>query len=260
MPSPLLYFVTYHTNIVLLSSNQDVCPAIFVAIHTNMVQTHGSQGISDMARKNSEAEPARRGRPRAYDTEAALKQATETFWRTGYSGTSLDSIAAATGMNPPSLYAAFGNKHAIYLEALARYWEISLAATREALAEDLPLAKALMLAYESALSIYFSGKGTARGCFVIGTAVTEAGEDAVIRKSVAAGLRLIDADFEARLRRARDRGELKDDADPTALAILASATMQTIAIRARAGTPRAELREIARKAVSVICGCPVPAD
>ena len=99
----------------------------------------------------------------------------------------------------------FGNKHALYLEALARYWEISLAATREALAEDRPLDEALMLAYDAALSIYFSGKGHARGCFVIGTAVTEAAEDATIRNSVAAGLRAIDADFEARFRTARTR-------------------------------------------------------
>jgi AcrR family transcriptional regulator len=213
-----------------------------------------------MARKKIETGPARRGRPRAYDTQTALRQATETFWKSGYAGTSLDSIAAATGMNPPSLYAAFGNKHGLYLEALARYWEISLAATREALAEDRPLAESLMLAYEAALSIYFSGKGSARGCFVIGTAVTEAGEDAAVRNSIASGLRMIDADFEARLRTARDKGELKNDADPTALAILASATMHSIAIRARAGTPRTELREMARKAVSVICGCPARAD
>jgi AcrR family transcriptional regulator len=208
-----------------------------------------------MAGKKGETAPARRGRPRAYDTDAALKRAIEAFWKTGYSGTSLDSIAAATGMNPPSLYAAFGNKRGLYLEALARYWEISLAATREALAKDLPLGESLMLAYEAALSIYFSGKGSARGCFVIGTAVTEAGDDAVIRNNVAAGLRMIDADFEARFRTAIERGELKPDADPATLAVLAAATMQTIAIRARAGIGRAELRELARQAVSVICGC-----
>src|SRR3984885_5936295 len=147
-----------------------------------------------MARKKSETGPARRGRPPAYDTEAARKRATEPFWRTGYSGTSLDSIAAATGMNPPSLYAAFGNKHALYLEALAHYWELSLAATHDALAEDRPLADSLMHAYDAALSIYFSGKGSARGCFVIGTAVTEAGEDLAARNSVAAGLHKNDAD------------------------------------------------------------------
>ncbi len=95
-----------------------------------------------------------------------------------------------------------------------------------------------MLAYEAALSIYFSGKGSARGCFVIGTAVTEAGEDAAIRNSVATGLRTIDVDFEARFRRAHESGELKQDADPAALAVLASATMHSIAIRARAGASR----------------------
>jgi TetR/AcrR family transcriptional regulator, copper-responsive repressor len=208
-----------------------------------------------MAQKKRETTPARRGRPRAYDAQAALKQATETFWRGGYSGTSLDEIAAATGMNPPSLYAAFGNKRAIYLEALAHYWQLSLAATREALAEDRPLREALMLAYEAALSIYFSGKGRARGCFVIGTAVAEAVDDPDIRNSVAAGLRAIDANFEARFRTAREKGELKHNADPSALALLASATMQTIAIRARAGVTRSELTEIAQKAVNAICGC-----
>jgi AcrR family transcriptional regulator len=213
-----------------------------------------------MPRKKSEPEAPRRGRPRAYDPEAALKQATDTFWRAGYSGTSLDSIAAATGMNPPSLYAAFGNKRAIYLEALAHYWDLSLAATRAALAEDRPLSESLMLAYDAALSIYFSGKGSARGCFVIGTAVTESAEDAAIRNNVAAGLRMLDADFEARFRAAQEKGELKQDADPAALAELASATMHSIAIRARAGVRRPELREIARKAVSVMCGCRVEAD
>ena len=54
-----------------------------------------------MTRKTDETGAARRGRPRAYDTQTALKQATDAFWRTGYSGTSLDAIAAATGMNPP---------------------------------------------------------------------------------------------------------------------------------------------------------------
>jgi TetR/AcrR family transcriptional regulator, copper-responsive repressor len=208
-----------------------------------------------MARKTSETQPARRGRPCAYDAETALNQATDAFWRRGYSGTSLDSIAQATGMNPPSLYAAFGNKHALYLEALTRYWDMSLSATREALAEENPLPEALMLAYEAAMSIYFGGKGSARGCFVIGTAVAEAAEDPTIRSNVAAGLRMIDADFEARFRKALETGELKPDADPAALAVVASATMHSIAVRARAGKRRTELRELARKAVKVMCGC-----
>ncbi len=207
-----------------------------------------------MVQKDGDAVPRPRGRPRAYDPQAALLQATDSFWRTGYSGTSYEEISAATGMNRPSLYAAFGDKRALYLEALGRYWQLSFAAMREALAGDLALDEALMRVYDSALSIYFSGDGRPRGCFVIGTAVTEAVEDADIRDSLAAGLRTFDTEFEQRLRTAREQGELKPDADPAALAMLATATMHTIAIRARAGIPRAELRELARKAVRVICG------
>ena len=210
--------------------------------------------LCDMEKKKRGGSLGPPGRPRAYDPQEALRRATDAFWASGYSATSLDEISAATGMNRPSLYAAFGDKHALYLEALNRYWQISLDTTREALAGHRPLEEALMLAYEAALSIYFSGDGRPRGCFMIGTAVTEAVEDSGIRNSIAAGLRTMDADFETRFRLARERGELTDGADPAGLAVLASATMQTIAIRARAGSSRAELRELAVKAVTTICG------
>jgi TetR/AcrR family transcriptional regulator, copper-responsive repressor len=208
-----------------------------------------------MVQKKSNEEPRRRGRPRAYDPRAALRRARDTFWETGYSGTSLDEISAATGMNRPSLYAAFGDKHTLYLKALEHYWQLAFVAMREALAsDDRGLDEALMRVYDGQLSIYFSGDGRPRGCFAIGTATTEAVEDPEIRKALEKGLHMLDAYLEARLRTARETGELKVHADPAALAVLASATLHTIAIRARAGVPRAELREIARRAVSVICG------
>jgi len=212
-----------------------------------------SRVLFDMV-QNDSAAPRRPGRPRAYNPWTALQAATNRFWRSGYSGTSLDEICAATGMNRPSLYAAFGDKHALYLKALGHYWQLSLVEIREALADgDQTLDEALMRAYDGQLSIYFSGDGLSRGCFAIGTATTEAVEDREIRSALAEGLRTLDAYFEARIRTARDRGELKADADPAALALLASATLHSIAICARAGVPRAELREIARKAVNVIC-------
>ena len=108
-------------------------------------------------------------------------------------------------------------------------------------------------AYDGQLSLYFPAGGMPRGCFAIGTATTEAAEDPEIRGILAEGLHTLDADIEARLRVAREKGELTKNADTAALAMLASATLHTIAIRARR-RPRAELREIARKAVKVICG------
>jgi AcrR family transcriptional regulator len=194
-----------------------------------------------------------RGRPRSYDPDTALQRARDAFWQTGYAGTSLDEISAATGMNRPSLRAAFGDKRAIYLRTLNAYWDAKAMAMRDAL-EGRSLEAALMRAYEMALVTYFSGSGGARGCFVVSTAITESVEDGEIRRIVTAGFKMLDDRFEALLRSARTRGELSQDADPEALAQLATATMHSIAVRARAGAPREELLAFARKAVGVICG------
>jgi AcrR family transcriptional regulator len=205
--------------------------------------------------QNKITEGKGRGRPRAYDPQTALQQALGVFWSTGYSGASLDSIATAAGMNRPSLYAAFGDKHALYIKALEQYWESASAAMQEALMDkDLTLEQALMGFYEGQLSIYFSGEGQPRGCFAIGTATTEAVEDSAIREVLADRLSRLDADLETRLRAAVSAGELKDDVDPAALAVLASSLLHSISIRARAGKSRTELTELARNAVNVICG------
>lgn len=196
-----------------------------------------------------------RGRPRAYDPQTALQQALGVFWSIGYSGASLDSIATAAGMNRPSLYAAFGDKHALYIKALEQYWEFAAAAMQEALTNhELTLREALTQFYEGQLAIYFSGDGQPRGCFAIGTATTEAVEDVQIREVLADRLSRLDADLETRLRVAVAKGELRDDVDPAALAVLASSLLHSISIRARAGKSREELTGLARNAVSVICG------
>src|SRR5438445_7558250 len=65
--------------------------------------------------------PRARGRPRGFDRDAALERAIEVFWRQGYEGTSIADLTRAMRINPPSLYAAFGDKERLYLEAVARY-------------------------------------------------------------------------------------------------------------------------------------------
>jgi TetR/AcrR family transcriptional regulator, copper-responsive repressor len=207
-----------------------------------------------MVQKSAAPEAKRRGRPRAYDPDAALARATETFWRAGYSGTSLDDLSESTGMNRPSLYAAFGDKRAIYLKALQQYWTLGGQLMRDAFTGEHPLRDALMAAYQHALALYFPRNGRGRGCFAISTATTEALEDPRIRALFARGLHWLDAGFERRIRAAQERGELGRHADPKALAMVASATLHTIALRARAGTPRAELEALAQSMVDLICG------
>ncbi len=204
-------------------------------------------------------EAKRRGRPRSYDPEQALQQIMEAFWKTGYSGTSLDDLSAATGLNRPSLYAAFGDKREIYLKALAHYRRLASGPISEAFSSNAPLRDALMQVYRASLSLYFPPEGIPRGCFVIGTATTEAVEEPEIREALMQGLRSLDAGFTACIGAAQRRGEIPEDADAAALAALASATLYSLAIRARAGASREELETLAQGATNVICGPGAPA-
>ena len=197
------------------------------------------------------AEPKRRGRPRAYDPQVALARAAAQFWQAGYDATSLDDLVGATGMNRPSLYAAFGDKRAIYLKTLDYYMEEGQALARAALADDPPLREFLTRFYDKALDLYF-GDGP-RGCYTVGTAAAVAAVDADVRKFLAARIRNADDFLRRQIEKGKERGEIARDADPAALAYLATATLHTLAVRSRAGLPRKELEALAKAAIGVIC-------
>jgi TetR/AcrR family transcriptional regulator, copper-responsive repressor len=200
--------------------------------------------------------PARRGRPRAYDPDAALARAVDAFWDAGFAATSLDDLTLATGMNRPSLYGAFGDKQALYSKALDLYRVHTREALVEAFGDGEPLRIALRNVYDTAISIYLSGDNGARGCFIIGTAVAQAVIDPDTRAALADTLHEIDAAFAARIARAQRSGELSADADPAKLAKLASATLYSLTIHARAGEGRSALEAIADAAVDIICAPP----
>jgi AcrR family transcriptional regulator len=201
--------------------------------------------------QKKELEPKRRGRPRAYDPAQALARAAATFWKAGYAGTSLDDLSAATGMNRPSLYAAFGDKRDLYLKTLEHYREESRGLARAALADDPPLKVFLKRFYDKALALYLDDGP--RGCYSIGTAATVAAVDDQVRAFLADSMRSTDSFLKHRIEKAKQRGELARDADPAALAYLASGTLHTLAVRARAGLPRKELDALADAAIGVIC-------
>src|SRR5438552_2002737 len=74
--------------------------------------------------KRANGKPVKpRGRPREFDREAALERAIDVFWRHGYEATSVSDLTAAMNINPPSLYAAFGDKEKLFLQAVERYQE-----------------------------------------------------------------------------------------------------------------------------------------
>jgi AcrR family transcriptional regulator len=157
-------------------------------------------------------------------------------------------------MNRPSLYGAFGDKRELYIKSYQRYREDARAAMQDIFREQLPIRKRLERIYAIALDIYLSGESGPRGCFTVMTAASEAVSDPDIRAMVLEGFVELDKAFAACFRLAKEQGELPESADPVVLAQLASATIHTIAIRARAQVPRKELVVIVKGAIDVMVG------
>ena len=198
--------------------------------------------------------PKRRGRPRAYQPEIALAKALDLFRKDGFAATSLDDLSAATGMNRPSLYGAFGDKRELYIKSYRRYREDARAAMQDIFREQQAIRQRLLRIYAVALDIYLSGEAGPRGCFTVMTAASEAVSDPEICAMVLEGFSELDKAFAACFRFAKEKGELPASADPVALAQLASATIHSIAIRARARVPRKELEAIVKGAIDLMLG------
>lgn len=201
-----------------------------------------------------DAPPRRRGRPRAYEPDVALGKALDLFREAGFAATSLDDLSAATGMNRPSLYGAFGDKRELFIKSYRRYREDARAAMGDVFRNELPIRQRLQRIYAVALDIYLSGDTGPRGCFTVMTAASEAVHDPDIRAMVQEGFGELDKAFAACFRKAQEKGELSGNADPAVLAQLASSTIHTIALRSRAGMPRKDLEAIVNGAIDVMLG------
>jgi AcrR family transcriptional regulator len=201
----------------------------------------------------NEPSPERRprGRPRGFNVDEVLEKARGVFWSLGYAAASLDDIAAATGLNRPSLYAAFGDKHALYMAALRRTREGAAAAMRAMMQREGPLRQVLADLFEAAIGSYVAGD-VQRGCFIVGTAVTQAVDDPEARALLTAFVADEDAAFRERF--ARSANELAPGMTADAAAVVATAALHTLAIRARTGEGRDELARVAQAAVSAVCG------
>lgn len=206
----------------------------------------------------SDAPTKRRGRPRAYDPDVALAKATEIFWSQGFAGASLDDLAAATGMNRPSLYGAFGDKQALFRTALDAYMDRSRAAMSEAFRGGGSLREVLTRIYRTALGFYLSDDMGGRGCFLASAGLGQALIDDEVREIVADGLHELDRAVEGLMQRRQAKGELPADADPIALGRVASMMMNALSVRARAGETREQLEATIPVMVGLICAPPVP--
>ena len=180
------------------------------------------------------------GRPREFCAEAALAAALKVFWRKGFDGASLSDLTEAMGITRPSLYCAFGNKEALFRQALDLYEREKLAFIDEAL--SAPTAK------EVARRLLFGGADVhtadpeTLGCMGVNSilACSGAASDSVRQEIL--GRRLnVEARMRERFDRAKAEGDLASDCDTAALVMFVLTLAQGVALQAAAGASRAQI-------------------
>jgi AcrR family transcriptional regulator len=187
-----------------------------------------------------------RGRPRSFDRGRALERAMHLFWRKGYEATSVSDLTRAMGINPPSLYAAFGDKERLYLEALGRYQQRRVESMAKWFDEE-PTAKAAMRRLLTEAARELARAGAPRGSMLVFSAMQCSSDS--LQAELAERRASMRAILKARIDRGLREGELPRGTDTEALVDFYSAVFQGMSIQARAGVPRKRLLATAETAM-----------
>ena len=187
------------------------------------------------------------GRTRQFDLDEALDRALEVFWARGYEGATLPELTKVMGINRPSLYAAFGNKEQLFRKALDRYQTGPQSFLSEALKK--PTARAVAEAIFSGFIEMQRDRKKARGCLIVGGALTSGEEGETIRRELAELRQSAVAIFRKRFERAVKDGDLPKNTDCKVLARYVATVLNGLAVQAASGTTEKELRHVAAMAM-----------
>lgn len=191
-------------------------------------------------------------RPREFDEQSVLDAAREQFWATGYAGTSMDAVAAATGLGKGSLYGAFGGKRQLFLRVFDSYCErIAAEMTSEPSAPDNQ-AYARLCAHVRAVAAGVAADTRRRGCLLAkGTAELSEHDPDVTARSRRT-LEVVADALAQDMRAAQRHGDLDPTADPERLADLVLAVLRGIEALGKAGIDARRLESVAESAISVL--------
>ncbi len=194
---------------------------------------------------------AGRGRPRAFDADAALEAALRLFWRTGYDGTSLSDLTAAMKINRPSLYAAFGNKEQLFRRAMDRYVERAGGAMRASMAE--PTSRAAVERLLRGAVNRPTGRDDPAGCFLVQGALACGGDAAAaaVRQEVEARRRCAATALRMRFEQGAIDGDLPPGTTPADLAEYFATVANGLAVQLAGGVGPATLNRVVDLALAV---------
>lgn len=200
---------------------------------------------------NATTQDPARGRRRSFDRQEALETAMDLFWEHGYEATSVSQLCAGMGINPPSLYAAFGSKSQLFLDVVEHYERTFWAPVWEAFESEARIMPAVRQFLDDTVGVV-STPGARQGCLVTLSSVSlkERGTD--VARALAAigddGVRRI----QARLDLGVADGQIPAGTDTLALAHAVSMTVDGLAIRAHDGVPVDLLRRLVVAVMAMI--------
>jgi AcrR family transcriptional regulator len=186
--------------------------------------------------------PTRPGRPRAFDADRALDRALQIFWRNGYEGASLPTLTKAMGINRPSLYAAFGNKEALFRKAVERYECGPAGYAPNAL--EQPTAREVVRALLDGIVALLTTPRNPGGCLMVQGALAAGKNADRVRQQLASRRAAGVAAIRRRFQRAIEEGDLPPRADATGLARFVATVMHGLAVQAASGASRRELLKV----------------
>lgn len=184
----------------------------------------------------------RRGRPPAFNHEDALEKAMQTFWTFGYEGTSMAALIEAMGMNKPSIYAAFGNKEALFNQVLDQYISGPSAFVKEAMAE--PTAYLVAKTFLTQAVELLTQHQHPRGCMIVQSALSCGPEAEMIQKKLIAYRANLEESIKKRFDLAKDNRDLPEDTNTAALAKYVATIQQGISVQASSGASKEALMDI----------------
>jgi AcrR family transcriptional regulator len=200
--------------------------------------------------KNASTQGKSRGRPRSFSRDVALGAAMRQFWQHGYEATSLNDLSRAMDLNPPSIYGAFGDKKALFEEAVIAYQKGPGCFAARALTEESVTRKAIERLLKDAAANFTSGKNPP-GCMVVLSALNCTDEAADVRDALVQRRQQSARMIEERFKAARKSGEISANTDVTALANVFVTIFQGLSIRARDGATRKELEAVVQQAMKL---------
>jgi AcrR family transcriptional regulator len=200
-----------------------------------------------MKRKRMKTGNGKTGRPIGFDKDAALEAAMLLFWQRGYEGTSMADLTQAMGLNPSSIYAAFGDKHALFQLAVKRYMEMRAQYAGKAL-EESSLEKVVRALFDNTVA-FLTTPGHPPTCMTLAGAVGCSLDASPARDLMTAIRKQNQAALRERLLKARKSGELSKDIDLDDYTRYLSTIIAGLSIQAANGSTKAELNRTAQMAL-----------